>query len=313
MTFSNLRLYSRSIGRVPCLGLEEEQRLARLYRLSGSAAAADRLVTANLKFVVKVAYQYRSAGVDIADLIQEGNIGLMKAIQRFDPEKGIRLTSYAVLWIRAQILNHILKSYSLVRLGTTQVQRKLFFSLRRTRHELDRPGGGQDLEATGASSREIAKKLRVKPAEVESMSQRLEGRDLSLDAPANRAEERTHLDLLAGHGFEQDDELGSAQEHSAVQKHVEEALAKLDRRERSIIEMRCMADEPSTLRELGERLGLSGERTRQLEGRAKKKLKQHLRALAAEIEWPARGAPTGSRATPWRDAAPRPGAARATG
>jgi RNA polymerase sigma-32 factor len=137
-TTGSLELYLSEINRFPLLDVDEEQRLAREYLSNRDTKAAHRLVTANLRFVVKVAYEYRSYGFRIADLVQEGNIGLMKAVQKFDPDKGIRLISYAVWWIRAYIQNYILRSWSLVKLGTTQAQRKLFFSLARTRRELDR-------------------------------------------------------------------------------------------------------------------------------------------------------------------------------
>src|SRR6266508_2192606 len=148
-TASSLELYLSEINQFPLLTVEEEQNLARLYRRKGDTRAAHRLVTANLRFVVKVAYEYRSYGFKMADLIQEGNIGLMKAVQKFDPDKNIRLISYAVWWIRAYIQNYILKSWSLVKIGTTQAQRKLFFSLARTRHEIERLSPGARLEQEG--------------------------------------------------------------------------------------------------------------------------------------------------------------------
>src|SRR5512145_2748217 len=178
-TASSLEIYLSEINRFPLL-MEDEQLLARQFRDSGDTRAAHRLVTANLRFVVKVSYEYRSYGFKMADLIQEGNIGLMKAVQKFDPDKGIRLISYAVWWIRAYIQNYILKSWSLVKLGTTQAQRKLFFSLARTKRELDRTSAEQGADSDGRDSAKVAKKLQVKPAEVREMEQRMEGRDLSL-------------------------------------------------------------------------------------------------------------------------------------
>src|SRR5207342_3382557 len=144
---ASLSMYLSEINKYPMVTVEEEQKLARQF-LKGDLQAGHRLVTANLRFVVKVSYEYRSYGLKMSDLIQEGNIGLMKAVQKFDPDKGIRLISYAVWWIRAYIQNYILKSWSLVKLGTTQAQRKLFFSLARTRHEIERlsPGAGLDKE-----------------------------------------------------------------------------------------------------------------------------------------------------------------------
>jgi RNA polymerase sigma-32 factor len=290
-TATSLELYLSEINRFPLLSVEEEQNLARLYRRKGEARAAHRLVTANLRFVVKVSYEYRSYGFKMADLIQEGNIGLMKAVQKFDPDKGIRLISYAVWWIRAYIQNHILKSWSLVKLGTTQAQRKLFFSLARTKRELDKlsPDHGTDSDAEDTAK--IAKRLKVKAVEVEEMTQRMEGRDLSLDAPMGDDGGYSHVDFVPGHGAAQDHELSGAQERSMVQGRIGEALARLDERERYIIEMRLMNDKPLTLKELGEHFGFSRERARQLEIRAKEKLRQELHTLAAELDWPADGRP----------------------
>src|SRR6516165_6543034 len=156
---SSLELYLAEINRFPLLGVDEEQQLAREFHSRRDTKAAHRLITANLRFVVKVAYEYRSYGFRMADLIQEGNIGLMKAVQKFDPDKGIRLISYAVWWFRAYIQNYILKSWSLVKLGTTQAQRKLFFSLARTKRELDKMSAEHGFESDGEDSSKIAKKL----------------------------------------------------------------------------------------------------------------------------------------------------------
>jgi RNA polymerase sigma-32 factor len=290
-TTSSLELYLSEINRFPLLTVDEEQRLARLFRESGDTRAAHRLVTANLRFVVKVAYEYRSYGFRMADLIQEGNIGLMKAVQKFDPDKGIRLISYAVWWIRAYIQNYILKSWSLVKLGTTQAQRKLFFSLARTKRELDKLSVEHGIDSDGQDAAKVAKKLRVKPGEVREMEQRMEGRDLSLDAPMGEDGGYSHVDFVVSGASSQDDELSGAQEQQMLTGKVGDALARLDARERFIIEMRVMSDRPLTLKELGEHFGFSRERARQLEIRAKEKLKQELQALAIEIDWPTDGAP----------------------
>jgi RNA polymerase sigma-32 factor len=288
---NSLELYLSEINRFPLLTVEEEQRLARDYRRDGDTRAAHRLITANLRFVVKVSYEYRSYGFKMADLIQEGNIGLMKAVQKFDPDKGIRLISYAVWWIRAYIQNYILKSWSLVKLGTTQAQRKLFFSLARTKRELDKFSAEHGVDSDGRDTSKIAKKLRVKPTEVEEMEQRMDGRDLSLDAPMGDDGGYSHLDFVAAPTAAQDDELSGAQEHVMVSDKVTAALGRLDQRERYIIEQRVMSDRPLTLKELGEHFGFSRERARQLEIRAKEKLKNELHALAVEIEWPTDGTP----------------------
>jgi RNA polymerase sigma-32 factor len=288
-TTGSLELYLAEINRFPLLDVEEEQRLAREYLQHRDTKAAHRLVTANLRFVVKVAYEYRSYGFRIADLVQEGNIGLMKAVQKFDPDKGIRLISYAVWWIRAYIQNYILRSWSLVKLGTTQAQRKLFFSLARTRRELDRTSVLQGADSDGRDSSKVANKLRVKPSEVDEMARRMEGRDLSLDAPMGDDGGTTHVEFVASGDPTAHDELAGAQEQSLVSSRIGEALAQLDRRERFIIEQRVMADRPMTLKELGDHFGFSRERARQLEIRAKEKLKEQLRALAAEVDWPTDG------------------------
>jgi RNA polymerase sigma-32 factor len=280
---STLDQYLREINRVALLTVEEERRLAREFRDQGSKRAGHRLVEANLRFVVKVAFEYRSYGLRMADLIQEGNIGLMKAVQKFDPDKEIRLISYAVWWIRAYIQNHILKSWSLVKIGTTQAQRKLFFSLARTRHEIERLSPGSGLEQEGIDVNLVAKKLRVRPSDVVEMSQRMEGRDLSLDAPVADGSS-THLEFTPGESEPQDEELARAEEDAIVHRRVSEAMGRLDPRERHIVEARIMGDGKETLRDLGQHFGFSRERARQLEIRAKDKLKAELAALMAEVD-----------------------------
>lgn len=286
---TSLEVYLSEIHRYDLLSSDEEQRLARLYRASGDTRAAHLLVTANLRFVVKVAYEYRSYGLRMADLVQEGNIGLMKAVQKFEPDRGIRLISYAVWWIRAYIQNHILRSWSLVKLGTTQAQRKLFFSLARTRRELDRRSDEQGASSDGRDAAKIAKRLRVKPDEVREMEQRMEGRDLSLDVPVGDDGLQSHVDTVASEGPPVDEEVSSGEERRMVRERILAALERLDRRERYIVESRLMSDRPATLKDLGDHFGFSRERARQLEIRAKEKLRGELRALAVEIDWPAHG------------------------
>jgi RNA polymerase sigma-32 factor len=278
-TPGSLSLYLSEINRYSLLKVEEEQKLARSFA-KGDLQAGHRLVTANLRFVVKVAYEYRSYGIRMSDLIQEGNIGLMKAVQKFDADKGIRLISYAVWWIRAYIQNYILKSWSLVKLGTTQAQRKLFFSLARTRRELEKHNAGDG----AIPVEEIAQRLRVKPTEVREMEQRMGGRDLSLDAPMGEDGSSTHVDFVASTAVGQDEEAADKEEAGMINARVRTALTRLDPRERFIIEQRVMNERPLTLKELGEHFGFSRERARQLEIRAKDKLKAELAALMAEME-----------------------------
>lgn len=288
---NSLETYLSEINRFPLLSVDEEQSLARRFRDQGDTRAAHRLVTANLRFVVKVSYEYRSYGFRMADLIQEGNIGLMKAVQKFDPDKGIRLISYAVWWIRAYIQNFILKSWSLVKLGTTQAQRKLFFSLARTKREMDRTSVEHGADSDSHDAVKVAKKLRVKAGEVREMEQRMDGRDFSLDAPIGDDGAHSHVDFVPSALPSQDEELSGAQEHEMVAGRVADALTRLDARERYIIEQRVMSERPLTLKELGEHFGFSRERARQLEIRAKEKLRQELHALATEIDWPTDGKP----------------------
>jgi RNA polymerase sigma-32 factor len=281
----SLEIYIAEITRFPLLTVAEEQSLARAYREKGDTRAAHRLITANLRFVVKIAHEYRSYGFNVAELIQEGNIGLMRAVEKFDPGRGIRLISYAVWWIRAYVQNFVLRSFSLVKIGTTQAQRKLFFALARAKRELDKMSAEHGSESDGEDCSKVARKLKVRPAEVAEMTQRMLARDLSLDAPVGDGG-NAHVDFVAGKNPSQEDALSLAQEQTMVQSRVSSALTRLDDRERYIIEMRLMADRPLTLKELGVHFGFSRERARQLEIRALEKLKQELHALPAEIDWP---------------------------
>ncbi|MDY7228943.1 RNA polymerase factor sigma-32 [Hyalangium rubrum] len=274
----SLSTYLADISKYPLLTQPQEQELARRFR-QGDLQAGHLLVTSNLRFAVKVSYEYRSYGIKMGDLIQEANIGLMKAVQKFDPDKGIRLISYAVWWIRAYIQNYILKNWSLVKLGTTQAQRKLFFALARTRRELEKLGSG---EGNIVDAEEIARKLNVKATEVREMEQRMGGRDLSLDAPVGEEGDSTHLDFVESEGASQADEVADRQEAQITRERVRQALMRLDPRERFIIEQRVMGDSEMTLSELGEHFGFSRERARQLEIRAKDKLKAALCELMAE-------------------------------
>jgi RNA polymerase sigma-32 factor len=273
-----LSTYLSEISQYPLLTQPEEQALARRFR-QGDLVAGHRLVTANLRFVVKVAYEYRSYGLKMSDLIQEANIGLMKAVQKFDPDKGIRLISYAVWWIRAYIQNYVLKNWSLVKLGTTQAQRRLFFALARTRRELEKLGSG---DGHIVNAEEIARKLNVKASEVREMEQRMGGRDLSLDAPMGEDGDATHLDFVESECASHADEIADRQEAQMTRERIQRALARLDPRERFIIEQRVMSDAGMTLSELGEHFGFSRERARQLEIRAKDKLKAELATLMPE-------------------------------
>jgi RNA polymerase sigma-32 factor len=284
-TESTLDQYLREINRVALVTVAEEQRLARELRDHGDKRAGHRLVEANLRFVVKVAFEYRSYGLPMVDLIQEGNIGLMKGVQKFDPDKQIRLISYAVWWIRAYIQNHVLKSWSLVKIGTTQAQRKLFFALARTRREIERlsPGAGLDRDCDHVER--VAKKLNVRVSDVVEMQQRLEGRDFSLDAPRGDGTS-THMETTASGAEPQDEELARLEEQALIARHTADAMSRLDPRERHIVKARIMDEEMETLRDLGRHFGFSRERARQLELRAREKLRRALTPVVDEIGWP---------------------------
>jgi len=273
---SSLDPYLGQIDRYKLMSAAQELRLARRYRRTHDPRAARILVVRNLRFVVKVAAQLRFYGISINDLVQEGNIGLMHAVEKFDPEKGNRLITYAVWWIRAYMQEHILRSWSLVRLGTTQAQRKLFFSLARTKRELSR------FERNGEppTTEHLAENLGVKPAEVTAMEQRLDSRDLSLDAPRRREDGAPHLTLLPSLAPLADQLLEEAGERQRLMRLLDRALKRLDPRERYIIERRFFSDPPLRFHELGDQFGFSSERARQLETRAKGKLRSHLERLA---------------------------------
>ncbi len=266
--------YLQDVGRYPMLSVEEEQAQARAYRERGDLRAAHLLVTSNLRFVVKVAAGYRGYGLRLADLIQEGNLGLLRAVTKFDPEQGIRLVTYASWWIRAYIQGYVLQSWSLVKVGTTQAQRRLFFALARTRRELARAGCDEDLDER------VARKLRVSTGEVREVSRRLELRDQSLDAPVSDGGPTT-MERCASSEELQDERLSRVRDSARLNRGVADALALLDDRERTIVEQRFMADEPASLQDLGNRLGFSRERARQLEIRARGKLRAALEPLAA--------------------------------
>ncbi|ORJ60474.1 RNA polymerase sigma factor RpoH [Geothermobacter hydrogeniphilus] len=269
----NFEHYMAQVNRFELLTPEQEIDLARRYRDQGDLTAAERLVTGNLRFVVKIAYEYRNYGCKLLDLVQEGNIGLMLAVKKFDPDRGIRLISYAVWWIRAYIQNFIIKSWSLVKIGTTQAQKKLFFKLNQTREALKRLTGG-------SNSEEIAAELDVRTTEVEEMEQRMHARDASLDLKLVDGDDYSLMDSLADERANQEELLAERQEDEQRRKQVGEALSRLKPRERDIVAARLLDDPPLTLQELADRYGISRERVRQIEQNALKKMKEALQCLS---------------------------------
>ncbi len=264
--------YMNQINRFDILDREQEHDLAKRYQDENDLDAAHQLICANLRFVVKVANEYRQYGLRIQDLVQEGNIGLMLAVRKFDPDRGIRLITYAVWWIRAYIQNFIIRSWSLVKIGTTQAQKKLFFKLNQTRKKLHNLTGTDDTRA-------IAGELEVTDSEVEEMTARLAMRDSSIDVELYEGEDYTLLDRLVDERASQEDLLLEKEEDSLRSQQVRSALLEaLNDREQKIIRERILADDSRTLQEIAEELKISRERVRQIEQNALRKLKERLAA-----------------------------------
>jgi len=270
-----LDLYMAQINQLPVLSPEQEFELALRYREKGDIEAAHKLITSNLRFVVKIALEYKNYGLKLLDLIQEGNIGLMMAVKKFDPGRGYRFISYAVWWIRAYIQNFIIKSWSLVKIGTTQAQKKLFYKLGKIRRLLEAPQGDHP-----QSYKDIAEDLGVKEEEIHEMEQRMGKRDLSLDLPFDEDQELTPLALLSDDSPDQEDLLIRSQDSQIQRNEISKALAKLSERERYIINHRIMSDNPLTLREIGDTLQLSRERIRQIQKEALSKLRREMQNSA---------------------------------
>lgn len=264
-----LTSYLAEIEKFPLLTPEEEHALAVKYRESGDIEIAHKLVVSNLRFVVMVALEYRHYGFKLMDLIQEGNIGLMMAVKKFDPYRGFRLITYAVWWIRAFILNYILKNWSLVKVGTTQEQRRLFFKLSKLRSLLE---GGR-----GDEQNPTFKELGVTEESFEEIENRYLKRDLSLNEPIYNDSEQTQLDIIPEQGENVEENFLRKEEEYLLKAGVNLALSGLPERERYIIENRYLSENPVTLQEIGEKLGLSRERVRQLEQRALNKVKATLK------------------------------------
>jgi RNA polymerase sigma-32 factor len=273
-----LDIYIGEINRHPLLTAEEEFKLAVELKKNNDIEAAEKLIVSNLRFVVKIAHEYRNYGIKLTDLIQEGNIGLMHAVKKFDPYKGYRLISYAVWWIRAYMQNYIIKSWSLVKIGTTQAQRKLFFKLSQAKKRLE------NLSEKNPEFSEIAESLGVKEVELAEMDLRLSHRDLSLDAFISEDGESTHMDSLAYEGEDQEISLIKKEEMALVKRNIAGALAKLNEKEKYIIKHRVMADHPETLQEIGNRYDITRERARQIEKQALNKMRLAIPYLGKEPE-----------------------------
>ena len=279
----NLSRYLDQIRQFPMLEADEEYMLAKSWAERGDVEAAHQLVTSHLRLVAKIAMGYRGYGLPLSDLISEGNLGMMHAVKKFDPERGFRLATYAMWWIKASIQEYILRSWSLVKIGTTAAQKKLFFNLRRIKGQIDAIDGG-DLKPEQVTH--IADELNVSEADVVSMNQRMAGGDHSLNAPVSMDGEGAGewQDWLEDDRTDQETNFAEAEEFSARQSLMQEALAGLNEREQRIIEARRLTEPPLTLEELAAEFSVSRERIRQIEVRAFEKLAEAVKTRAAEMK-----------------------------
>jgi RNA polymerase sigma-32 factor len=266
-----LAAYMSEVRRHPLLTREEEHDLAVRWVEQGDREAGRKLVTSNLRLVVKIAHEYRRAYQNLLDLVQEGNVGLVRAVQKFDPYRGVKLSTYSGWWIRAYILKYILNNWRLVKIGTTQNQRKLFFNLRKQREALLAAG-------VDPTPERIAKELDVSPREVVEMERRMSGPDVSLDAPlgSEDGDGRTRLDLIEDDYADPEDRVDAEEFKDLLQQKLRRFGVDLEGREREIFEERVMAEDPITLQDLGDRWGVSRERARQVEKRMLTRLREYL-------------------------------------
>ncbi len=264
-----LTSYMKDVERYPILSREEEQEVARRFRETQDPELAKKLITANLKLVVKIAWEYHNAYKNILDLVQEGNIGLMMAVKNFDPFQGVRLSSYAQYWIRAYILRYLVNSYHLVKLGTTQAQRKLFFNLRKEKAQLEREG-------FVPTAKLLAERLDVKESEVAEMDQRLSQGEVSLDAPLGPDTDMSLGDTLTGGEPGADDRLADKERMERFRAAMNAYRATLEERDALIFDKRLDTDSPITLQDLGDQFSISKERARQLEERIKLNFRKFL-------------------------------------
>lgn len=272
---NNLSKYLRDIRKFPMLSPEEELKLSRLWKEKGDTEAAHKLVTSHLRLVAKIAMGYRGYGLPVGELISEGNIGMMQAVRRFDPERGFRLATYAMWWIRAAIQEYILHSWSLVKIGTTAAQKKLFFNLRRLKGQMQAIDDG-DLQPEQVDK--IAKSLGVPEQDVVNMNRRLSAPDHSLNAPLRTDSEGEWQDWLVDDHDNQEQTLAENEEYSGRKALLANAMQSLNERERHILTERRLKDDPATLEDLSHVYNISRERVRQIEVRAFEKVQNAMKA-----------------------------------
>jgi RNA polymerase sigma-32 factor len=275
----SLTRYLQEIRKFPMLEPEEEYMLAKRWKEHEDSEAAHRLVTSHLRLVAKIAMGYRGYGLPLSELISEGNVGMMQAVKRFDAERGFRLATYAMWWIRAAIQEYILHSWSLVKMGTTAAQKKLFFNLRKLKGQLQAVDEG---DLSPENLKKIATELDVPEADVISMNRRLASPDHSLNAPLRSDSEGEWQDWLVDETESQETKLGERQELGLRRDLLEKALTHLNERERHILGERRLKEAPTTLEDLSQQYGISRERVRQIEVRAFEKLQKAIKAAAIE-------------------------------
>lgn len=266
--------YLSEVSRYELLSVKEEKKLALSYFQDGDLDSFWALANANLRFVVKVSHEYTGYGLPLLDLIQEGNAGLLKAVEKFNPHKGNRLISYAVWWIRAYIQNYVMRCWSLVRIGTTQAQRKLFFKLRSEKEKVQRQNRFIDSPATVT---ELSSRLGVSETDVIQMDSRLLNRDFSLNSPVGESQRHTHIELLRDENNHPEQVYATVEERRLLRRKINEVMKGFNDKERFIVARRLMADEPMTLKKIGLRFSISRERVRQIEARVLHKLRMALR------------------------------------
>ena len=275
-SIGGLSLYLAQIKKFPMLDAEEEYMLAKNWKQTGNLKSAEKLVTSHLRLVAKIAMGYKGYGLPVNEMISEGNVGLMQAVKKFEPEKGFRLATYAMWWIKASIQEYILRSWSLVKIGTTTAQKKLFFNLKKLKNQIA-PKSEGDLRNEHVT--EIANKLDVKEDEVVSMNRRLAGKEHSLNAPVGEDGDQWQDWVV---DKEMDQELKFAQKEELDQRKdlLKDSIKILNDREREILYSRRLTDEPSTLEDLSKKFKISRERIRQIENKAFEKLQKHMLLLA---------------------------------
>ena len=275
VTLSN---YLNEIKKFPMLSAEEEYTLATRLRIHGDTDAAHQLVTSHLRLVAKLAMGYKGYGLSITDIMSEGNVGLMQAVQKFDPEKGFRLATYALWWVKAAMQEYILRSWSLVKIGTTAVQKKLFFNLRRAKNQIQ---AYEDGDLNPENLEKISKQLNVPEKEVVNMNRRLSGADPSLNAKisSDDGSQTEWQDWIEADTPNQEEEYAEKEEDSIRKDLISESLSVLNERELDIVQTRRLSEETTTLEELSEKYDISRERVRQIEVRALEKIKEEIQKL----------------------------------